>query len=399
MKLTDLKVSKAKPRSKSYKLSDGKGLYLFIMCSGGKSWRYDYKIKVDTDKYKNGTFIYGSYPDLDLTEVRIMHLQTKKIVSQGIDPNTHKKQQERFKFQNKMMNFYDIANLWLKKKKQEVKCKTYSDIEKRLSGDVFPELGHIPIDKLNSLDILETLQKIEDRGAYEMANRARQYCSQILRYGVAIGKVERDFTIDISNALAVRKTKHQPALEPKEIPEFLEALKRNDARLFLQTRLALEMLMLTFVRPIELASARWEEIDFEANLWRIPSYKMKMKLDHVVPLASQTLKLLYMMKDITGDGDYVFIKKSKKHEHMNRDTLSKAIRLLGFQDRHTAHGFRAMARTTIRENLHWDSEIIERQLAHSPNTSLGRAYDRTQFLDQRIKMMQDWGDYLDNIKT
>lgn len=242
------------------------------------------------------------------------------------------------------------------------------------------------------------LKKIESRGAIEMASRARQYCSQVLQYAVAIGKAERDFTIDIKSALAKKKTKHQPALAPHEIPEFLSALERNEARLYPKTRYALEMLMLTFVRPIELASAEWAHFDFKDKLWRIPAAIMKMDNDHIVPLSDQTLKILHNMRLMEGANHrYVFSNAQNRQKHMSRDTLSKAVRSLGFQDRHCAHGFRAMARTTIREKLDWDSEIIERQLAHKPSGSLGSAYDRTQFKDPRVQMMQEWADYLDNV--
>lgn len=395
MKLTDLKIKKCNPQKKSYKERDGKGLYLFVMTSGGKSWRYDYKLKVATGKYKNGTYVYGAYPEINLSEARKIHTETRKLVSLGIDPNQHKKEQERLTFQNRPMTFEEISEEWLEKKKHEVKLETLEGIKKRLKKDIYPEIGNIPLNKICPADILGMLKKLENRGAYTMIYRSRQYCSQILRFAVAHGKVERDFTFDIRDAFPVRSVQHQPALQPHEISEFLDALTYNEARLFSQTRLALKMLMLTFVRPIELASAKWSEFDFESNLWLIPATKMKMKLDHIVPLSHQTLKILNVMKQRTGNYEYVFVKQRKPKDHMCRDTLSKAVRSLGFQNRHTAHGFRALARTTIREKLKWDSEVIERQLAHTPNTSLGRTYDRTQFIDERILMMQEWADYLD----
>lgn len=392
-----MKVKYLKPRDKSYKSSDGKGLYLFTMKSGGKSWRYDYKLKVDLHTYKNGTYVYGSYPEISLSEARQAHINIRALVSKGIDPNEYKKEQERIALLNKPMSFEQITIEWLGKKRLEVNSETFAGIQKRLENYVFPKIGNISLNKISASDFLIFLKGIEKRGTYELLYRLRQYCSQILRYAVAHGKIERDFTVDIREAFAVRSTKHQPALQPHEISEFLNALANNHARLYSQTRLALKMLMLTFVRPIELASAEWSDFDFEDNRWIIPSEKMKMKLDHVVPLSKQTLHILQTMRPITAHYKYVFVKQRKPKEHMSRDTLSKAVRALGFQGRHTAHGFRALARTTIREKMHWDSEIIERQLAHAPNTSLGRTYDRTQFLEQRIKMMQEWADYLDEI--
>ncbi len=399
MKLTDLQCKKAKPRGKNYKLRDGKGLYLLVMKAGGKSWRYDYKIKTHEDKFKNGTFIFGLYPEISLREARELHVDAHKLVSQGIEPNAHKKEQERLARHNKAITFASVAEEWLEKRKSEIRPETIQGIEKRLNVDILPEIGHIPMNELDAPIILAMVRKVQNRGAFELANKTRRYCSQVFRYGIACGKADRDYTIDISNALTKKQVKHQPALKPNEIPEFLNALHKNDARLYQQTRLALKMLMLTFVRPIELAAAEWEEFDFNDNRWIIPAKRMKMRSDHVVPLSKQCLEILKEMKLISGKYKHEFIQQRSNQKHMSRDTLSNAVRALGFQGRHSAHGFRAMARTTIREKLNWDSEVIERQLAHAPNTSLGRAYDRTQFIDQRTEMMQDWADYIDNLRA
>lgn len=390
--LKDIQCKNAQPRNKAYKMADTACLYLYITPTGGKSWRYSYKID---GKYK--TYTYGLYPETTLQEAREAHKAIHKLVSKGIDPHEHEKQQKREAEKAKELTFGQIADEWLKKRKAEVKPKTVADIESRLEKDVLPHIGDIPMVELESGDLLTMIKKIESRGAYEMANRARQYCSQILRYGVAIGKAKRDYTLEIGDALATRRVKHQPALEPQDIPEFLNTLQENKARLYPQTQLALKMLMLTFVRPIELVAVEWQEISFSDKLWTIPAAKMKMGYDHIVPLATQTLDILKELKAINGHRLYVFVKQTKPTDHMHRDTLSKAVRSLGFQNRHSAHGFRALARTAIREKLEYDSEVIERQLAHAPNTSLGRAYDRTQFIDQRIRMMEDWAQFLDDM--
>ncbi len=395
--LTHLAYKNAPIHDKSYRMPCGKGLYLYVMPTGGKSWRYDYKLKTDDGKYKSCSYVYGLFPEIGVAEIQELHTQAHKLVSAGIDPNEYRKEQERTQRQERAYTFEVLAFEWLDKRRSEVKAKTLSDIEKRLHSDVLPEIGSLPMGKIREADLLEMIKKIEGRGAYEMANRARQYCSQILRYGMAIGKAERDYTTTISDALAVHRVRHQPALEPRDIPDFLSALERNEARLFPQTRHALKMLMLTFVRPIELAAAEWSEFDFADKRWIIPAAKMKMGFDHIVPLAPQTLGILHELRKTNGNRQYVFVKQTNPRDHMSRDTLSKAVRALGFQGQHTAHGFRALARTAIREKLNYDSEIIERQLAHAPNTSLGRAYDRTQFIDQRTVMMQDWANYLDAI--
>jgi integrase len=395
MQLTDLACKNAKPAARAYKLRDGKGLYLLVLPSGGKSFRYDFKAKRPEGGYRNGTHVLGLYPALSLAEARAAHAAAHKLVAQGLDPNAHRKGARRREQEAQALTFGAVTAEWLDKRRGEVGARTLHGIEKRLAVDVLPGIGDIPLRDLTPPAVLAMLRRIEARGAYEVAARARQACSQILRYAVATGRAERDVTADLRDALAVRKTAHQPALSPAEIPEFLVALERNDARLFPQTRAALTMLMLTFVRPAELAAARWDEVDWDARRWVIPAAKMKMGADHIVPLARQTLDILRDMQRLGPAGSpFVFPKSTDPRAPMARDTLSKAVRALGFQGRHSAHGFRALARTAIREKLGWDSEVIERQLAHAPRGSLGRAYDRTQFLEQRTTMMQDWADYL-----
>lgn len=390
--LTDIQCKSAKPQDKAYKLSDHKGLYLYVSKAGGKSWRFNYRIDG-----KQKTYTYGLYPEISLLEAREEHNTIHKMVSKGIDPHEAEKQEKAERMAAKAFTFNDMADEWLAKRKLEVKPKTYEDIKKRLNVDVIPSIGDTPMRELSPPLLLEMVRKVESRNAYEMANRARQYTSQILRYAVACGKAERDFTVDISDALAVRRVKHQPALEPNDIPRFLKALERNEARLFPQTRLALEMLLLTFVRPIELASAEWSEFDFEDKRWIIPGEKTKMRKDHTVPLSTQTIAILDQLKEMNGNRQYVFVNQRNPRNHMSRDALSKGVRALGFQGEHTAHGFRALALTALQEKLNYPFAVADCQLGHGKKNSLGAAYDRTQFLDQRTTMMQDWGDYIEGL--
>jgi hypothetical protein len=227
MKLTDIRCRTAEKREKPYKIPDGTGLYLYVTKAGGKSWRYNFRLD---GKFK--TYTYGLYPEITLQEAREMHKRVHKLVAQGIDPHEFEKEEKARKEAESILTFETVARQWLEKRQAEVKPKTYTDILKRLETDVFPVIGDTPMKKIDPPLLLGMLRRIEARGAYEMASRARQYCSQIFRYGVAIGKAERDFTADLRDALAVRKVNHQPALEPNEIGEFLQALERNDARLF-----------------------------------------------------------------------------------------------------------------------------------------------------------------------
>lgn len=390
MQLTDLQCKNFKPQNKAYKKTDGKGLFMFVKPNGSKLWRYKYRVE-----RKEKLYCIGVYPEFSLAEAREIHQVLHKLVAQGIDPHEHDKEQKRKELEERALTFSVLASEWLEKRKKEVKPKTYNEIEKRLEKYVLSSIGDIPMRDLMPQNILSMIKIIEGRGTYELARRARQYCSQILRFAIAHGKVERDFTLDISDALVTHKVRHQPALTtPEEVREFLLAFHRNDARLHTQTRLGMEMLMLTFVRPIEMAEARWDEFEFDQNRWVIPAGRMKMGYDHIVPLSSRVVEITTKLKELNGDREFLFVNHRDPQRPMSRDTFSKAVRLLGFRGRHTAHGFRAMARTLIHERLGYDETPIERQLAHRAKGPLGSAYDRTQFLHDRAKMMQDWADYL-----
>lgn len=397
MRLTDRECKAARPfarpKNTPKKISDGKGLQLWVMPSGAKYWRYKYRIGG-----QEKLFSIGVYPDLSLAEARKKHRTVYEEVVKGIDPFVREKQERIARDFANRNTFKAVADEWLEKRKYEVKEITYNRIVGRLNKDVFPEIGSFPINEVTPLVLLDMLRKIERRGAHEMVRACRQYCGQILRYGVATGRAERDFTADIKEALKTRKVTHQPSLSPDEIPEFIKALRENDARLYWQTRLALEMLMLTFVRPIELVSAEWSEFDLKGKCWVIPVGKTKMNKVHIVPLSPQSLRILEKLNSSNRRSKYVFIHQYDAAKHMSRDALSKAIRSMGFQGRHTAHGFRSLAMTTLLEKLNYPFHVIDCQLGHGKRNQLGSAYDRSEFLDERVRMMDDWGKYIDDIK-
>lgn len=395
MKLTDKACKTAQPSGTNAprKLSDGQGLQLWIMKTGSKHWRYKYRI-LGVEKLLS----LGSYPETSLAEARERHRDARKLVEQSIDPALFKHDQKLRRTLESKETFEAIGREWLEKRKKEVKLTTHKNIKRRLEADVFPHIGMLPMRSISPQVMLATIQRIEARGALELARKAKVYSSQIFRYAVVSARAERDITVDIGGAMIKRKRKHQPALEPDKLPILLRALELNEARLFLQTRLALELLLLTFVRPMELASAEWKEIRLAEKEWKIPKEKMKMEKDHVVPLSNQAIVILKRLKKINGHTRHVFVGREDPKEHMHRDTLSGALRELGFKGKQTPHGFRAVARTGIREKLRYDTEIIEKQLAHKTRDNNGEAYDRTEFLEDRVVMMQDWADYVDKQK-
>ena len=392
MKLTDTACRTAKTKDKPYKKADGGGLFLLIKPDGSKYWRMKYRFMG-----KEKLLAFGTYPLTSLADAREQRETAKKLLAGGIDPAKSKKEEKRKTIRNAQNTFKAVALEWHENQKDRWSQDHSHNVLHRLETDIFPHIGGEPIASIEAPDLLDALRKIEKRGALDIAKRSRQICGQVFRYGIQTGRCKRDPSHDLQGALKTRKTNHFAALEAKEIPEFLAALERNDARLYCRTRRAIKLSMLTFVRPGEIRETRWEEIDFEAKEWVIPAERMKMKRAHIVPLSQQALAILKEQKEETGclNTPWVFPSQIRPKDPMSNGTVNVAIKKLGFQGRMTAHGFRALARTTIREKLDYAPDIIEAALAHKPAGPLGAAYDRTKFLTQRRKMMQEWADYLD----
>lgn len=391
MKLTDKHCKNANPKDKAYKLSDGGGMYLEVMPNGSKYWRMKYRY---AEKEKR--LAIGVYPLVSLAEAREKRIEAKKLLTEGIDPTTARKNKKRDIIRNTQNTFELTAREWHENQKGRWSVKHAGNVMHRLEVDIFPYIGTRPIKDIDAPELLSVLRKIEQRGALDIVSRVKGLCGQVFRYGIQTGRCQRDPSADLKGALKTRKTEHFAALDIKEIPEFLHTLERNDARLYARTRRAIMLSMLTFVRPGELRQARWEEIDFEEKVWVIPAARMKMGRDHIVPLSKQAIALLNEQKAETGhiNTPWVFPSQIRPINPMSDGTVNVAIKKLGFQGRMTAHGFRALARTTIREKLRYDADIIEQQLAHKPSGPLGEAYDRTKFLEDRAVMMQNWADYL-----
>ncbi|MCL2469131.1 MAG: integrase arm-type DNA-binding domain-containing protein [Alphaproteobacteria bacterium] len=394
MKLTDTAVRNAKPKEKTYKLFDGAGVYLEVTPKGGKLWRLKYYYLG-----KEKRISLGPYPLVTLAQAREKRDAAKKDLLKNIDPSAAKQEHRQEIIRNAANTFEAIAHEWHKLKKDSGWSEAHAaNVMRRLEMDVFPYIGKRPLSGIDAPEILGTLRKIETRGALEIAARIRGLCGQIFRYGIQTGRCANNPIPDLAGALKTKKTAHFAALDSKEIPELLHAIERNDQRLFGGTRRAILFNLLTFVRPGELRYAKWEEFNFNEKLWTIPAERMKMRRPHLVPLSKQAITLLEEQREEYKylKTPWVFPSPIRPKDPMSDGAVLMALKRLGFKGRMTAHGFRALARTTIREKLDYDPDVIEAQLAHKAAGPLGEAYNRAQHLTKRKQMMQEWANYIDD---
>lgn len=381
-----------KPNGDKY--TDGGGMYLLVTAAG-KYWRMNYRFD-----QKRKTLAMGVYPTVSLAEARKRREKARELLANDIDPSAAKREERQVKADLAANTFELVARAWLKKTAVTRKEITQNRITTLLEHDVFPYIGSLPISTLGPRDVLnKALRKIEARGSIDTAHRAKQICGRILRYGVAVGLAERDVTSDLRGALAEIPKSHFAAItEPKQAGELMRSIFGYSGHP--SAVAALKLAPLVFVRPGELRKAEWAEIDLDGAEWRIPGAKMKVGVDHIVPLSMQALDILQSLHSITGHGRYVFPSLRTDERPMSENTINAALRGMGYgNDIHTAHGFRAMARTILDEVLGERVDYIEHQLAHTVKDPNGRAYNRTAHLPARKKMMQRWADYLDKLRT
>lgn len=392
--LTDTQVRNAKPQGKEYKLMDGYGLFLLVTPTSGKLWRFDYRYG-----NKRKVMALGAYPAVSLADARQRREDAKKLLANGVDPGALKKAQKAAIVAEIENAFEIVAREWHGKFSSQWSAGHAVTVMDRLTRDVFPWLGAKPVSEIKPVDILAILRRVEGRGALETAHRIRTICGQILRYAVATGRAERDSAADLRGALPPVRQKHHAALtDPKEVAELLRAI--DGFKGTFHVKCALKLAPLLFVRPGELRQMEWAELDLEAAQWNIPAEKMKMKQAHIVPLCKQAVAILTELKQLTGFGRYVFPCHRSPLRPMTNNAVNAALRRMGYtSDEMTGHGFRAMARTILDEVLQVRPDFIEHQLAHAVRDPNGRAYNRTAHLGERKKMMQQWSDYLYELKA
>jgi len=393
MPLTDTAIRKAKPTAKSQRFFDGGGLYLELAPAGGKWWRLKYRFGG-----KEKRLSLGTYPDTGLADAREKRDVARKLLAAGIDPAEQRKAVKVAGAERAANSFAVIAAEWLALQKARMATATHEKARWTFDELVNPWIGSRPISAIDAPEILKMLRRIEERGAHETAHRTKQRCGQVFRYAISTGRAKHDPTADLRGALApVVSTSRAAITDPAKVGELMRAIGTYQGSLV--TKCALRLAPLVFVRPGELRKAEWSEIDLDGSQWRIPAARMKMREEHIVPLAPQTVAILRELHPLTGHGQYVFPSYRGKARTMSENTVNAALRYMGFdKDTMTGHGFRALASTRLNE-MGWAPDVIERQLAHAERNKVRAAYNRAQYLDERTRMMQAWADYLDVLRA
>jgi integrase len=392
MPLTDTAIRNAKPGEKTIKLFDERGLYLEVSRSGGKWWRLKYRFDG-----KEKRLSLGVYPDVSLKDARERRDAARKLLADGTDPSENRKAQKSARADRAANSFEVVAREWFAKYSATWAKDHGNRIIRRFERDIFPWIGGRPIAEITAPELLTVVRRIEDRGALETAHRALGNCGQVFRYAVATGRAERDPSGDLRGALPPVKGEHFAATtDPKRVGEILRALDGYQGTL--TVRCALRLAPLVFVRPGELRKAEWADIDLDAAEWRYTV--TKTNTPHIVPLSRQAVAILRELQPLTGRGQFVFPGARSNGRPMSDNAILAAMRRMGIgKEEMSGHGFRAVARTILDEELGVRPDYIEHQLAHAVRDPNGRAYNRTAHLPERRKMMQQWADHLDRLKA
>ncbi len=390
MKLTATAVKNAKPG----RHSDGEGMYLLVTEAGQKYWRFDYRF---LGKYK--TLALGVFPDTTLAMARSKRTEARSLLASAQDPSVAKRKAKAVAKQKLDNTFQSVALKWLETTASQRKANTDAKLKSWLNRDVLPQLGNLPISEIKTTDILGALRKMEARGVFDSVLRVKQIISRIMKFAVREGLTDRDPTYELQgpDTFKNKPTKHHAAItDPKAFGGLLRAIAGYEGHFVIKT--ALQLSPMVFVRPGELRAMEWKEVDLENATWSIPGHRMKMSIDHIVPLCTQAVELLTLLRLITGHHKLVFPSIKGEGRPISENTLNAALNSIGYDGSlHRAHGFRASARTLLDEQLGFPAHLIEHQLAHAVKDANGRAYNRTSHLEERKKMMQRWSNYLDQL--
>ena len=394
MALTDLKVKNLKAKAKPYKVADFDGLFVQVTDKGSKLWRFKYRLAG-----KEGLLALGKYPAITLLQARMMRDAARAQVAVGVDPSAVRREEVAQGKADDVNTFAKIAELYLDKITIEGRARATLKKNAAFIAMANKDFGRMAIKDITSAVVLKTLKKSEAKELYETAHRIRSTVGAIFRYAIANGVAENDPTFALRDALTRQKTKSRAAItDPKALGGLMRAVSGYVGQN--TTRLGLELLAIVASRPSELRLAKWDEFDFEVKVWRIPAERMKMRVDHAVPLPDRAIALLLELKEETGHGQLLFPSTRSFHRPISENTLNGALRRLGYTgEEMTSHGFRATFSTLANESGLWHPDAIERALAHVERNEVRRSYARGAFWDERVRMADWWAGYLEELRA
>ena len=393
MRLNDLSIKRAKPGAKIIKLSDGGGLQLWITPDGAKRWRMAYRFGG-----AQKVLAIGVYPAIGLKQARHAREDARRALAQGQNLSQAKRKAKAVQVEKNANTFCAIAGELIDKKRRDGKSPVTLKKLEWLLGFAQPSIGARPIAEISAREVLGVLEAVEARGTHETARKLRTIVGEVFRYAIATARAENDPTSAMRGALVTPTVTPRAAIvEPKAFGEHLRAI--GDYRGAPETRAALELLALTFVRPGELRAAEWGEFDLDNAIWSIPAERMKMRRPHRVPLAPRAVAILHELRKLTGHGKLLFPSVMTTARCMSENTLNSALRRMGFtHSEMTSHGFRASASSMLNESGKWNADAIEAQLAHVEGNAVRRAYARAEFWEERVKLMAWWADRLHELR-
>lgn len=386
--LTITEVQAAKPKDKEYSLADGKGLSLRVKTNGTKLWIFNY-FRPHTKKRANISF--GCYPVVTLAEAREERRKALVLLKQNIDPQEHRDSHDEKLQKAHAETLEAVTRQWMEVKKTRVSADHAVDILRSFEIHIFPGMGTTPVHKITAKETIALLQPIADKGTLETIRRLCQRLNEVMTYATNTGLIHHNPLNGIKDAFANPKVKNMPAIPPAHLPEMMQTI--NGASIMKTTRCTLEFQLHTMTRPSEAAGARWDEMDFNNNLWVIPAERMKAKRIHKIPLTQQSLALLDTMKAISGNREHIFPGAKNPNTHISKQTVNSALKRMGYQGIQVAHGFRSIASTALNdEGFDWD--VIECALAHVEKDEVRAAYNRADYLERRKVMMCWWSDFI-----
>ncbi|EAA6003166.1 integrase [Salmonella enterica subsp. enterica serovar Oranienburg] len=387
--LTDTEIKAAKPKDTDYQLYDGDGLTLLIKSSGSKLWQFRYHRPLTKQRTKQS---FGAYPAVSLSDARKLRAESRALLAKEIDPQEHQKELARSSLEAKTNTFKLVAERWWNVKKASVTEDYAEDIRRSLERDIFPAIGDISVTNIKAHTLVQAVQPVQARGALETVRRLCQRINEVMIYAQNTGLIDAVPSVNIGKAFEKPQKKNMPSIRPDQLPQLMQTMRT--ASISLSTRCLFMWQLLTITRPAEAAEARWEEVDIEAREWKIPAARMKMNRDHTVPLSDEAIAILEMMKPLSGNREFIFPSRIKPNKPMNSQTVNASLKRAGFGGVLVSHGLRSIASTALNEQG-FPPDVIEAALAHVDKNEVRRAYNRSDYLEQRRPMMQWWADFIE----